>query len=203
MELLRAIEASGFAMWVKESSTAYTATLALHTIGLAFLVGISGGLAMRILGVAKDLPLEPFEDFFPLMWAGFWTNAVTGGLLMTLYPTKYLTDATIYIKLGAIALAMGTLRLLRGIVFGAGARLHTPAGRRAAKRLATTLLLAWTAAVVTGRVMAYTLPTKLQTAAAFVIFAILMSAAAYALARSMGWLPIPETLRGATEEEAT
>jgi hypothetical protein len=203
MEFLRAIEASGFAMWVKESSTAYVAILAFHTIGLAFLVGISGGLSMRLLGVAKDMPIEPFEDFFPLMWAGFWTNAVTGAVLMTLYPTQYLTDPTIYIKLGAVALAMGSLRLLRGVVFGEKAQIHTDEGLHTAKRLSKTVLVAWMIAVVTGRVMAYTMPTKLQTGAAFLVSAILMAAAGYLLARSMGWLSPAQPLSAPTEKEAT
>ena len=49
MEILAAIEASGFAMFVKESNTAYVATLAWHSIGMAFLVGISGATALRVL----------------------------------------------------------------------------------------------------------------------------------------------------------
>ena len=42
MEILTAIEASGFSMWIKENSTGYVAILAFHTWGLVFLVGISG-----------------------------------------------------------------------------------------------------------------------------------------------------------------
>ncbi len=123
MGVLAALESSGFAMFVKESTTIYTATLALHAIGLAFLVGISGGTALRILGVARSLPLAPMEDFFPLMWAGFWINALTGVVLLMLYPTDFLANAAIYIKLGAVACAIVNIRMLRAHVFRGGAKL--------------------------------------------------------------------------------
>ena len=187
MEMLAQLEASGFAMFVKESGTAYTTALALHTIGLAFLVGISGGTALRILGVARSLPLAPMEDFFPLMWVGFWINAVTGVVLLSLYPTKFLTDGTMYIKLGAVALAMLNIRMLRAHVFGDGANLDTTAGTTKAKRLAGALLAVWVVAITAGRLTAYTLPTKIQTAAAVLIFLVLMLLAGYIAARVLGW----------------
>ncbi len=174
MEILQWIEASRFAMYVKESSTVYTATLAFHTIGLAFLVGISTGTALRVLGVARALPLAPMEDFFPLLYAGFWINAVTGVVLISLYPTKFLTDATIYIKLGAVLGAMLTIRKLRAHVCGDGPGLGTAVDARKAKVIATVLLAFWLVAITAGRVTAYTLPTKLQTAGAVLVFTALM-----------------------------
>jgi hypothetical protein len=188
METLQALEASRFAMFVKESSTAYTAFLAFHTIGLAFLVGISGGTALRILGVARNLPLAPMEDFFPLMYAGFWINAVTGVVLLSLYPTKYVTDATMYIKLGAVALAMITLRRLHVHVFRAGASLDTTAGAKKAKALAGALLAFWLIAITAGRVTAYEVPTKIQTAAAVLIATAVMLLGGYFAARGLRWI---------------
>ena len=172
IELLEALEASGFAMWVKESSTAYVAVLAFHTIGLTFLVGISGATAMRILGVARSMPLAPMEDFFPLMYVGFWINAATGTVLLSLYPTKFFVDATLYIKLGAITVAIIMIRKLQAYVFGSP-NLAKAAESRKAKLMAGTLLAVWLVAITAGRVMAYTLPTKLQTAGAVLVVAAL------------------------------
>jgi hypothetical protein len=188
MELLQTLEQSRFAMFVKESGTAYTTCLAFHTIGLAFLVGISGGTALRVLGVARSLPLAPMEDFFPLMYAGFWINAATGAVLLSLYPTKYVVDPTMYIKLSAVALAMVALRLFRTHVFGDPASLETPAGAGKAKTLAVAMLLAWTIAIVAGRVTAYTAATKIQTAIAVVLFAAAALPVGYYLVRLWGRL---------------
>ncbi len=188
MEILEALEASGYSMWVKESSTAYVAVLALHSIGMAFLVGISGATAMRILGVAHSMPLEPMEDFFPLMYVGFWINALTGTVLLSLYPTKFLTDANTYIKLGAVAVAMVMILKLQAHVFGGEAGSDMAAVSKKAKLLAGTLLAVWLVAVTTGRLMAYTLPTKLQTAAAVLVVAIVALLVGYFAGRRLGWI---------------
>ena len=81
-----------------DHTTAYVAFLAFHTIGLVFLVGVSGVVAMRILGVARSLPLGPLLDFFPLQYLGVCINVVTGVVLLCLYPTDYIVDPTMYIK---------------------------------------------------------------------------------------------------------
>jgi hypothetical protein len=193
MELLQTLEESRFAMFVKESGTAYTTCLALHTIGLAFLVGISGATALRVLGVARNLPLAPMEDFFPLVYAGFCINALTGVVLLALYPTKYVVDPTIYIKLGAVALAMVTLRMLRAQVFDRATSLETAAGARKARTLAVAMLAAWMIAIVAGRVTAYTVATKIQTAVAVAVFAAVALPVGYYLVRGWGWIEASAT----------
>lgn len=187
MEILEALEASGFSMWVKESSTAYVAVLAFHTIGLAFLVGISGATAMRVLGVARAMPLAPMEDFFPLMYAGFWLNAITGTVLLMLYPTDFLTDATLYIKLSAVAVAVILIRKLQKGVFRGGLDLDTEAGTKSAKVLAGWLLAVWLVATVAGRLIAYTLPTKIQTAAAVLVVFSTVFLIGYFIRTGLGW----------------
>ena len=187
MELLQSLESSGFSMWVKESSTAYVAVLAFHTIGLAFLVGISGATAMRILGVARAIPLEPMQDFFPLMYAGFWINLFTGSVLMCLYPTDYLTEPTIYIKLSAVVIAVVLLRKLQREVFDSP-DVAAAATSKSAKILSCWMLFVWLVATVAGRVMAYSMPTKVQTAAAVLVFLAVALSVGYVIGRSMGWV---------------
>jgi DMSO reductase anchor subunit len=188
MEILQALESSGFSMWVKESSTAYVAVLAFHTIGLAFLVGISSATAMRILGVARSIPLEPMQDFFPLMYAGLWINLFTGAVLMCLYPTDYLTEPTIYIKLSAVVIAVVLLRKLHREVFKSAADTEAAADTKQVKQLCCWMIFVWLVATVAGRVMAYTMPTKVQTAAAVLVFAVIALLVGYGIGRSMGWI---------------
>ena len=186
MEILQALEVSGFAMLVKQSSTPYVAVLAFHTIGLVFLVGVSGATAMRILGVARSMPLEPMQDFFPLMYVGLWVNVITGTVLFCLYPTTYVTDPLFYIKLGSIAIAAVLLRKLRAHVFGAGVSVNAAAESNKAKVLAGGLLLVWMAALMAGRLMAYDVITQLQTTAAAIVFALVAMLFVYLAGRSLG-----------------
>ena len=114
-EILESIENSGFSTWIRETPTVfgYSTILALHTFGMAFLVGLSGVIAVRVLGGAPSLPLAPLERFFPLIIIGFWVNALTGIVLTALSARSFLANLDFYIKLVAIAAAIVCLRRLR------------------------------------------------------------------------------------------
>ena len=70
---------------------------------MRLLVAVAAGLAavldLRILGVARGVPLVEFGRFRPVLWGGFWVNAVSGVLLLVGYPTKALTNPVFYLKL--------------------------------------------------------------------------------------------------------
>src|SRR5436309_13391954 len=76
----------------------YPTILAFHTLGLAFFVGLSSAIALRILGVAPGLPLAPFRKFYPVMWLGFFFKAISGLLLLVIEPPKCLTVTDFYIQ---------------------------------------------------------------------------------------------------------
>ena len=63
LSLLEAIENSAPAIWVREANTifAYPTVLAVHTFGMILVVGISLVIALRALGVARELPVEPLK----------------------------------------------------------------------------------------------------------------------------------------------
>jgi hypothetical protein len=188
MEYLEALEASGFSMFIKESSTAYVAFLAFHTIGLVFLVGVSGVVAMRILGVARSLPLGPLLDFFPLLYLGVSINVVTGLVLLCLYPTDYIVDPTMYIKAAAIVVAIIMVRKLKTFLLDLEAGVTTEEQSKDMKMWARTLLIAWLFAVLAGRTVAYGLATKIQTAVAVLIVVSLVLLVGYLVGRGLGWI---------------
>lgn len=155
MELLAALENSGFGTWLRESPSiwAYPAILTLHTLGLGVLVGGSAVLDLRLLGWGKAIPLEPLEGLFPIMWAGFWVNAISGVALFVADATTKGTTWVFMTKLVIIVVAVVMLVALRRSVYGRGAALavETPASRA----LAVMSLALWFLAIVTGRYMAY------------------------------------------------
>ena len=95
MEFFAWLEHSGFSMWIKQSESIWPfdlLCLSSHAIGMAILVGLSSAVALRILGFAPRLPLAPMEELFPLMYTGFWINAVSGAVLFSVYPVKAVTN---------------------------------------------------------------------------------------------------------------
>jgi hypothetical protein len=184
---------------VRESPTvlAYPTILAAHTFGLAFLVGLSSMIALRILGFARGLPLAPMESFFPLIWIGFWVNAVSGVVLLSLTPADFLTDAAFYIKLLGVAGAVASVRLLRTNAFGDPASLDTKPVPMKIKVLAVTTLTCWAVAILGGRVVAYEALVGWETTAAVLILTVVL-VVGYNAARRL-WL----SNRPAREARAT
>jgi hypothetical protein len=91
--ILEWLEQSSLSTTLRDSPNVflYPTILAFHTLGLAFFVGISSAIALRLLGAAPGLRLAPFRSFYPVMWIGFLFNAVSGVLLLVIEPTKFPT----------------------------------------------------------------------------------------------------------------
>ena len=157
IELFNWIESLGFSVWVRESVSlwAYPGMLSFHTIGLGFVVGISAAFDLRILGVASGLPLPPMRKLFPVMWAGFWLNALSGLALLMAYATKMLTNPIFVIKLVLIALAVANVLMLNKRVFADAARAEEAAASKNVKILAATSLALWGLVILAGRFVAY------------------------------------------------
>jgi hypothetical protein len=156
MSFLSSLENSAFAAWVRESSSlwAYPTILFLHTVGLGFLVGLNAAIDLRILGVARRIPLAPMEAFYKIMWAAFWVNALSGTALLVADATTKLVNPVFYIKIGFVALAVINMVVLRRRVFR---RLSTDVAAvgRFGRVLAITSLILWGGAITAGRLMAY------------------------------------------------
>src|SRR5687767_4037498 len=154
MELLQALEGSAFSAWVRESPSiwAYPTILTLHTVGLGVLVGANWMVDLRVLGLARAIPGAVLSKAFPVMWAGFWLNAVTGALLFAGDPTKGTTSVFMW-KLAMVAagvlLMIALKRRLSGRDIGPGAATGQ------LKAIAAASLVLWIAAIAAGRWMAY------------------------------------------------
>ena len=150
MEFLRAIENSGLASWVRESPTiwAYPTIIFLHGVGMGFLVGMNTVIALRLLGFAPNLPMEPMENFFPFMYLGFWINAASGVLLLIADATTFLTNPLFYLKMALIALAVVNIQFLKK-------SMHKLSVPMSGKILAGISLVLWAGAITAGRLTAY------------------------------------------------
>ena len=156
MDFLLRIEESGFSQWVREADSlfAFPGILLLHTIGMGFVVGINATVDFRILGFAPAVRLQSLVRFFPLMWVGFWINAVTGTILLAVNATKLTVNPDFQIKLAFIALAVINTLMLKRQVFRDPSIDKTPPSTKA-KILALTSLVFWLGAILSGRLLAY------------------------------------------------
>ena len=192
MEFFTWLEHSEFPMWIKESDSIWPydlLCLSAHAIGMALLVGVSAAVALRILGFAPNLPLAPMERFFPVMYAGFWVNAVSGAGLFICYPVKAVTNPLFYLKLGGVAVAVVCVRRLRRQVFGNPECLGTRPVPMNGKILAGTLLFVWFVTITAGRMMAYrgVGAAEWEAPIAILVVAGVMLLVGYAATRLLSW----------------
>ncbi len=153
MELLLWIENSAFSTWMRESESlfAYPGILFLHTAGLSIVVGISVVVDLRLLGWLGDLPLGPLDRFFPILWTGFWINAVSGAALLAQNASTRFTSPVFGIKMALIACALVDTMLIRRLIVQAAPDRHRLPGR--SKLLAAASLILWFGAITAGRLM--------------------------------------------------
>jgi len=154
---LQTIEDTGFSTWLRESESpfAFYFILLFHTFGLALLVGANMVVDLRLLGVARAVPLAPLKRLFSIMWIGFAMNAVTGVLLVIAYPTKSLTNPDFYVKLTVIGFALWVMWRIRSEVFE-DANLNEAEMMARGAALAKWSLILWFGAITAGRLLAYT-----------------------------------------------
>lgn len=150
MSWLRHIEASALSIWIRESDAMYAfpGILIVHTLGMALAVGSAAAIGLRLLGVARQIPLTSLRELVPIAWIGLWLNIASGILLVVAYPTKALTNPIFYLKLLTIVAAVVLVRRLDH---------RALAVDRAPPKLMPAALLALVAlAIVTGRLLPYT-----------------------------------------------
>lgn len=156
MEFLSWLQDHPISIWVAESETvwAYPTILALHTFGLAILVGANTVIDFRLLGLIRPAPLGALRKLFGPMWVGLAINTITGLLLFAASARVKAFIIMFWVKLAFIALALVVLvriqRLMRDAPDGSAASLPAGAGR-----LAVLSLVLWSGAMIAGRLMAY------------------------------------------------
>jgi hypothetical protein len=155
MNFLDTLENLGLSTWVRESPSklAYPTVLWLHVMGMGVVAGIGSMISLRLLGVSPKIPVRPLERLYPLIWWGFWVNAITGTALLLASASKRLVDPTFYVKMVFIFAGVAVLQLTRNKVF----RSLGPDGAlpESAKALAWAGLICWLGAVTAGRLLAY------------------------------------------------
>lgn len=158
MEFLKWLENTGIGHLMKTDPFFSPLVLCAHSVGLAGVVGMVYMLSLRVLGYPKGIPISVFERMFPLAWAAFILNAISGVLLFIGQATHLISNWTFWLKLILIAAGGVSLWALWNALMGGPERttpqgVVTPRGRV----LAVVCLVFWSGAIISGRFIAFTL----------------------------------------------
>jgi Family of unknown function (DUF6644) len=156
MEFLQWLESTWIAAAVINYGWVYPALESAHYIGLACLVGGIMLIDLRLLGVAKRLPLATMITLLPWVWAGFTINAISGGIIFIYGATNFGVNRMFWLKMSLIALA-GINAFLFEIAARKGRTSWVVTGEAPVpvKLIATLSFVLWIGVVTTGRWMAY------------------------------------------------
>ena len=147
-------------LFVINSAWAWPIFEIVHFIGMALLFGTIGILDLRLLGVAKRMPVGPLERLVPLGVFGFLLTLLSGYVFITSAPegpNDYLMNLSFYFKTTCLVLAginvaifytSGISREVDALGPGQDAPLR-------AKIIAATSLVLWIGVIYFGRMLMY------------------------------------------------
>jgi hypothetical protein len=170
MELLRWLEDTDLSVWMRESDWGVPIMLCFHAVGMGVVVGVSLMFGARVLGYAKQFPLAGFDILFRLAWIGFIMNAISGTMMFIGEPRRLMMTAAFLIKMALIVCAGFALwALSKALENGAategsgllprpdGALAAEPPITHAAKVAAVLTIVFWLGAILSGRLIGYTI----------------------------------------------
>ena len=155
--MLEWLDATPLSIWLKESPSVWSnpMVLTLHTMGLSVLVGGCGVLDLRLLGVSRGIPLAAFRWVFRAVAIGLSVNLVTGVLLFIKDPITWAASVPFLIKMLLVVASVATVVPIRRFVLSDAANGEITGRTRG---LAVVSIVAWSAAVTAGRLLAYAQP---------------------------------------------
>jgi len=149
------LESTSIAVWLGESPSVWAmpTVLTLHTMGMAVLVGASWVLDLRLLGLNKNVPLSNYRWVFRAVAIGLVVNLITGVLLFMKNATGWGTALPFFMKMLFVVASAATILPIRKYVLNSGAGNQEVASN--VRLLAIASIVAWSAAVTAGRLLAY------------------------------------------------
>jgi hypothetical protein len=139
-------------------NTAYgwPAIESVHFIALAVLLGSVGLFDLRVLGLAKAIPIPTVHRLIPFGVAAFAVNIVTGSMFFVSAPDQYMWNPAFRLKVACLAVA-GLNVLVFYSAFAKGLREDAEA-TWPVKLIAGVSLAAWIGVIVFGRLITYFRP---------------------------------------------
>lgn len=157
--LVRTIGGDTAVAELMRSTWAWPLVESLHFLGLCLLVGAIGAFDLRLLGIARTVPIAAVHRLVPVGLLGFAINIATGALFVATEPDQYIYNPAFHLKLAFLGIAglnaatfyLTTYRQ----AFGPAATLRVPTHARV---IAAISLSAWLVVIVAGRLITFYRP---------------------------------------------
>jgi len=157
--LVRGIQQHSPVAHLMQTAWAWPIAESLHFLGLSLLIGAIGAFDLRLLGVARRIPIAAMHRLIPWGIAGFVINISTGLLFLLTEPDQYLYNPSFHFKL--LFIGIGGLNAMTFYVTSyrrvCGTETCYEAPLRA-KAIAAISLCAWLGVITCGRLLTFYRP---------------------------------------------
>jgi len=131
----------------------------VHFLGLSLLIGAIGMFDLRLLGMAKRVPIAALHRLVRWGILGFVINVITGAMFLVTEPYEYIYNPSFHFKMLFMALAGFNILVFYLIVFRKVAALGSGADApRLAKVIGGASLFLWIGVMVWRRLLTFTRP---------------------------------------------
>jgi hypothetical protein len=155
--VLASLESSPFSVWERSDSLwGWPFTLTVHTLGTALVIGLIFIINLRLLGLFETIPYTSLKRLFPIVWAAFAVQFLSGFALWMTKPTRYVVDAAFLLKLVLVIVGFVLTLYLYGALKREAASWEAAGAvsPRGFKFVVPSLLL-WCVVLIAGRLTAY------------------------------------------------
>ena len=136
------------------SAWGWPAVESLHFIGLSLLIGTVGLFDLRMMGLARGIPMSALHRLVSWGVGGYVLNVMTGVMFVTSAPDQYLYNPAFQTKLALMGIAGINVLFFYRFVFrpvkAASAGASAP---RSAQFAAAISLTCWVGVIVCGRLI--------------------------------------------------
>lgn len=137
---------------MRESGIAFFSSLTLHSLAMAFVVGINFAVALRLIGFAPRLEMAALSRFYVIHWYAAALVFISGSALLLAYPAKALTNPVFAIKLCAVVIGLLISRRIQK-TFSNKPEVSIDS---VSIKLAYLSIALWAVSLTAGRFLAYT-----------------------------------------------
>lgn len=154
--IIDALNNSQLNHFVMNNAVVFPTLEMLHFLGLSLLFGALLIVDLRLVGIAKQLPLEKVEAFLRFALIGFAINLISGALFVAGDPDRYLVNLAFGLKMLMIVFAgLNTLYFLLRVKPKLHSNSHGQSPSSEAQVVAWLSLALWSSVIILGRFIPY------------------------------------------------
>ena len=150
------LEYSYLAVYIRRSPLLFPAIEIVHIVGFIFLVGSAFLFDLRLLGIARKLPVKDVANYV-LPWSrrSLFVVVPSGFLLFITQAKALSTNGVFGLKLMLILIALINAGIFHRFTFPSASNWSTSKTPTAARAAALISLVLWTSVITCGRLIAY------------------------------------------------